>query len=123
MFPEYGAVDARILVYPCARTSPTACCGHAPGSPHIWGHPIQAGRTVADGGVLMSEKKSRPMSPESIFSTLEHISQAIDAMTAVVGELRSYLDEHWEVIEVSSIALEPEELELAEMEASPRTVH
>ena len=82
MFPEYGAVDARILVYPCARTSPTACCGHAPGSPHIWGHPIQAGRTVADGGVL-----------------------------------------HWEVIEVSSIALEPEELELAEMEASTRTVH
>lgn len=85
--------------------------------------PGQAGRTVANGGVLMSEKKSRPMSPESILSTLEHISQAIDAMTAVVGELRSYLDNHWEVIEVSSIALEPEELELAEMEANTRTVH
>ena len=39
----------------------------------------------------MSAKKVRPMDPESILSTLEHISHAIDAMTAVVGELRDYL--------------------------------
>jgi hypothetical protein len=63
------------------------------------------------------------MDPESILSTLEHISQAIDAMTAVVGELRDYLDENYEVIEVSRVALEPEELELADAEAGARTVH
>jgi hypothetical protein len=63
------------------------------------------------------------MDPESILSTLEHISQAIDAMTAVVGELRDYLDENYEVVEVSRVALEPEELELADAEAHARTVH
>jgi hypothetical protein len=63
------------------------------------------------------------MDPESILSTLEHISQAIDAMTAVVGELRDYLDENYEVVEVSRVALEPEELELVESEAGARTVH
>ena len=71
----------------------------------------------------MSDRKNRPMDPESILSTLEHISQAIDAMTAVVGELRDYLDEHYEVIEGSRVALEPEELELADAEAGARTVH
>lgn len=71
----------------------------------------------------MSDRKNRPMDPESILSTLEHISQAIDAMTAVVGELRDYLDENYEVIEVSRVALEPEELELADAEVGARTVH
>lgn len=71
----------------------------------------------------MSSKKARPMNPESILATLEHISEAIDAMTAVVGELRSYLDEHWEVVEVPAVALEPEELELAELAGDERTVH
>jgi hypothetical protein len=71
----------------------------------------------------MSDRKNRPMDPESILSTLEHISQAIDAMTAVVGELRDYLDENYEVIEVSRVALEPEELELADAESGARTVH
>lgn len=71
----------------------------------------------------MSDRKNRPMDPESILSTLEHISQAIDAMTAVVGELRDYLDENYEVVEVSRVALEPEELELADAEALARTVH
>jgi len=71
----------------------------------------------------MSDRKNRPMDPESILSTLEHISQAIDAMTAVVGELRDYLDENYEVVEVSRVALEPEELELADAEAGARTVH
>jgi hypothetical protein len=83
----------------------------------------QEGFAVADGGSLMSDRKNRPMDPESILSTLEHISQAIDAMTAVVVELKDYLDENFDVIEVSSIALEPEELELAELEAGARTVH
>ena len=71
----------------------------------------------------MSDRKNRPMDPESILSTLEHLSQAIDAMTAVVGELRDYLDENYEVIEVSRVALEPEELELADSDAGVRTVH
>lgn len=71
----------------------------------------------------MSDRKNRPMDPESILSTLEHLSQAIDAMTAVVGELRDYLDENYEVVEVSRVALEPEELELADAEAPGRTVH
>lgn len=71
----------------------------------------------------MSDRKHRPMDPESILSTLEHISQAIDAMTAVVGELRDYLDEHFDVVQVSSVALEPEELELVELDAGTRTVH
>ena len=72
---------------------------------------------------MISKKNARPMSPESILSTLEHINRTINEMTEVAGQLRSYLDEHWEVIEVSSIALEPEELELAELQASARTVH
>ena len=71
----------------------------------------------------MSAKKVRPMDPEAILSTLEHISHAIDAMTAVVGELRDYLDEHCGVIEVPAVALEPEELELAELACEERTVH
>lgn len=71
----------------------------------------------------MSSKKTRPVNPESILATLEHISDAIDAMTAVVGELRSYLDEHWHVVEVPAVALEPEELELAELAGDERTVH
>ena len=71
----------------------------------------------------MSDRKHRPMDPESILATLDHISQAIDAMTAVVGELRDYLDENYEVIEVSRVALEPEELELADAEGGARTVH
>ena len=71
----------------------------------------------------MSDRKNRAMDPESILCTLEHISQAIDAMTAVVGELREYLDEHCGVIEVPAVALEPEELELAELDADARTVH
>jgi hypothetical protein len=71
----------------------------------------------------MSDKKNRPMDPESILNTLEHISQAIDSMTAVVGELRDYLDEHWEVVETSCIALEPEELELSEADSGERTIH
>ena len=71
----------------------------------------------------MSDRKHRPMDPESILSTLDHISQAIDAMTAVVGELRNYLDENYEVVEVSRVTLEPEELELAENESGVRTVH
>jgi hypothetical protein len=71
----------------------------------------------------MSDRKTRPMNPETILSTLEHMSHAIDAMTAVVGELREYLDERWEIVEVSSIALEPEELELAELETGARTMH
>ena len=80
-------------------------------------------RAFADGGSLMSDRKNRPMDPESILSTLDHISQAIDAMTAVVGELREYLDENFELVEVSRITLEPEELELAESESGVRTVH
>ena len=71
----------------------------------------------------MSEKKNRAMDPATILATLEHISEAIDAMTAVVGELRGYLDENYEIIEVSRVALEPEELEIAEADASLRTVH
>jgi hypothetical protein len=71
----------------------------------------------------MSDRKNRPMDPESILATLEHIGQAIDAMTAVVGELRDYLDQHYDVVEVSSVALEPEELELAEIDSGMRTVH
>ena len=71
----------------------------------------------------MSGRKKRPMDPESILCTLEHISQAIDAMTAVVGELRDYLDDHFEVVQSSSVALEPEELELTEMQSGIRTVH
>ena len=71
----------------------------------------------------MSAKKVRPMDPESILNTLEHISQAIDAMTAVVGELRDYLDEHRDVVEVPAVALDPEELELAELAGEERTVH
>jgi len=63
------------------------------------------------------------MDPASILSTLEHISEAIDAMTAVVGELRDYLDEHWDVVEVPAVTLEPEELELAELAGDERTVH
>ena len=71
----------------------------------------------------MSDGKDRPLDPKSILATLEHLSHAIDAMTAVVGELREYLDERWEVVEVSSIALEPEELELSEAALGERTVH
>ncbi len=71
----------------------------------------------------MSGRKNPPMDPESILSTLEHISQAIDAMTAVVGELRDYLDELFDAYEGSSVALEPEELELADLESAARTVH
>jgi hypothetical protein len=71
----------------------------------------------------MSAKKNRPMDPQSILNTLEHISEAIDAMTAVVGELRDYLDENWQVIEVPGITLEPEDLELAEAIAAARTIH
>ncbi len=71
----------------------------------------------------MSKKNACPMSPESLLATLEHINQAIGAMTEVAGQLRSYLDEHWEIIEVSNIALEPEELELAELQVGARTVH
>ena len=71
----------------------------------------------------MSDRKHRALNPESVLATLEHLSDAIDAMTAVVGELRDYLDENWDVVEVSSIALEPEELELAEIAVGRRTVH
>ena len=56
----------------------------------------------------MSDRKNRPMDPESILSTLEYISQAIDAMTAVVGELREYLDAHTDYVNGSSVTLEPE---------------
>lgn len=71
----------------------------------------------------MSKKNARPVSPGALLSTLERISQAIATMTEVAGQLRGYLDEHREVIEVSSITLEPEELELAELQASTRTMH
>ena len=71
----------------------------------------------------MSAKKVRPMDPESILSTLEHISHAIDAMTAVVGELRDYLDERWDVVDVPATALGPEELEIAELAREECTVH
>ncbi|MFM7272885.1 MAG: hypothetical protein ACKO4A_03390 [Gammaproteobacteria bacterium] len=71
----------------------------------------------------MSDRKNPPMDPESILSTLEHISQAIDAMTAVVGELREYLDAHTGYVTGSSVTMEPEELELAELQAAARTVH
>ena len=91
--------------------------------PPILGHFNQQGCIAADGGVLMSKKNARPMNPESLFATLEHINQAIGTMTEVAGQLRSYLDEHWEIIEVSNIALEPEELELAELQAGARTMH
>jgi hypothetical protein len=37
--------------------------------------------------------------------------------------LRDYLDEHFDVYQGSSVALEPEELELAELESGARTVH
>jgi hypothetical protein len=71
----------------------------------------------------MSDESDRPVDPKSILATLEHLSHAIDAMTTVVGELREYLDEHWDVVEVSGIALEPEELELSEAALGERTVH
>jgi len=71
----------------------------------------------------MSDGKDRAIDPKSMLATLEHLSHAIDAMTTVVGKLREYLDEHWEVVEVSSIALEPEELELTEVALRHRTVH
>ena len=63
------------------------------------------------------------MDPESILATLESLSQAIDAMTAVVGELRGMLDQHCEHQEVSAVVLEPEEIELVEMALGERTVH
>jgi hypothetical protein len=84
------------------------------------GHPAPPDK---DGDSLMSDAKDRPIDPRSILATLEHLSHAIDAMTAVVGELREYLDEHWDVVEVSSIALEPEELEASEPALDERTVH
>lgn len=71
----------------------------------------------------MSDEKDSPMSPSAILATLDSISQAIDAMTAVVGELRNYLDEHWEPVEVSRVALEPEEFEAVESSAQARTLH
>jgi hypothetical protein len=71
----------------------------------------------------MSEKKAPPMDPASILATLEHISQAIEAMTAVVGELRGYLDEHGGSAAVPEIAMDPEELEQVELAAGERTVH
>jgi hypothetical protein len=71
----------------------------------------------------MSDRKNPPMDPESILSTLEHISEAIDAMTAVVSELREYLDAHTDYVTGSSVTMEPEELELAELQAAARTVH
>jgi len=71
----------------------------------------------------MRGKKVGQMDPAAILSTLEHISQAIDAMTAVVDELRGYLDGHCEATEASHVALDPEELEFAELDAGERTVH
>ena len=71
----------------------------------------------------MSDRKHRPLNPESVLATLEHLSDAIETMTAVVDELRDYLDENWDIVEVSSITLEPEELELAEAAVGRRTVH
>lgn len=71
----------------------------------------------------MRTRKPRPMDPQSILSTLDHISQAIDAMTAVVGELRDYLDANWDIVEVPAVALEPEELEHTDLASDERTVH
>ena len=71
----------------------------------------------------MSSAKHRPMDPESILATLESLSQAIDAMTAVVGELRGMLDQHPEFHELPSVILEPEELELVDRVLGERTVH
>ena len=44
-------------------------------------------------------------------------------MTAVVSELRDYLDEHFDAHQGSSVALEPEELEFVESQFAGRTVH
>lgn len=72
---------------------------------------------------MSDEKKDRPADPKSILATLENLSHAIDTMTHVVGELRDYLDENWDIIEVSSIVLEPEDLEVTESALGRRTVH
>ncbi len=41
----------------------------------------------------MTNRKMPSLDPETVLNTLDHIGQAIDAMTEVVEELRDYVEE------------------------------